>query len=64
MRNKTNLHAKLVSDMIDEEPWKSHMWARCALMIAARAIRRGRHLTDEEKLENLWKALQEQKGDE
>ena len=49
--------AKLVDAMVDIEPWKDQIWARSALMIAARAIRRGRHLTDQEKLENLLKAI-------
>jgi hypothetical protein len=49
--------AKLVDAMLNEVPWKYHMWARGALAIAARAIRRGRNLTDEEKMSNLMKAI-------
>lgn len=49
--------AKLVEAMIHQAPWKNQQWARGALAIAARAIRRGRHLTDEEKLHNLADAL-------
>jgi hypothetical protein len=46
--------AALIDTMLSEAPWKDQMWARGALMIAARAIRRGRHLTASEKLENAF----------
>lgn len=49
--------AALVEAMIDLPPWKDQMWSRGALMMAARAIRRGRHLTDIERVENLRKAI-------
>lgn len=45
--------AKLVDQMMDESPWKDKLWSRCALAIAARAIRRGRHLSAEEKIVNI-----------
>lgn len=51
--------AELVEQMLDMDPWKDQAWARCALMVAARAIRRGRHLTASEQLENLAKSLEE-----
>jgi hypothetical protein len=46
-------NAALIDTMLTEAPWRDQMWARGALMIASRAIRRGRHLTDAEKMENL-----------
>ena len=49
--------AELVEAMLLETPWKEQMWARGALMMAARAIRRGRHLTNQERVENLRKAI-------
>lgn len=49
--------AKLVEVMIQQKPWKDQMWARAALAIAARAIRRGRRLTEQEKWENLKQAM-------
>ncbi len=51
--------AALVEEMIGQQPWSDKAWARCALAIAARAIRRGSHLTEQEKLENLFAALNE-----
>lgn len=54
-----NTAADLVRAMIISPPWCEHTWARAALMIAARAIERGRHLTGKEKLGNLMKALRE-----
>lgn len=45
--------AQLVEAMITERPWSEKLWARGALAIAARAIRRGRHLTGEERAQNL-----------
>lgn len=45
--------AHLVEQMITQRPWCNHPWARCALATAARTIRRGRHLTEPEKIENL-----------
>lgn len=52
--------AKLVEEMLTERPWKDKPWARCALATAARAIRRGRHLTESEKLDNLMAAMAEE----
>lgn len=52
-------HAKLVEALIDQKPWRDELWARAALACAAHAIRRGRHLTEAEKLENLAKAMEE-----
>lgn len=51
--------AKLAEAMMNEAPWRDQMWARCALASAARTIRRGRLLTEAEKLENLAKAAEE-----
>lgn len=51
------ISATLVEQMIEQRPWKDKRWSRCALAIAARAIRRGRHLTEEEKFENLMRAM-------
>ena len=45
--------------MIGQAPWKDRPWARLALSTAARAIWRGRHLTDREKLENLAAAIED-----
>jgi hypothetical protein len=56
-------HSQLVEQMIHETPWKDQPWARAALMIAARAIRRGRHLTEREKLENLAASFEDEPGD-
>lgn len=52
--------AKLLDTMLHETPWKDQQWARCALTIAARAIRRGRHLTASEKMANLATAFEEE----
>lgn len=52
--------AKLLDDMLKERPWNEKPWARCALSIAARAIRRGRLLTDQEKMLNLAAAMEEE----
>lgn len=51
--------AKLVEAMITQRPWADHQWARVALAIAASAVRRGRHLTESEKIENLAKSMEE-----
>jgi hypothetical protein len=56
-RAEREKYAKLVDAMISEVPWCQHMWSRAALMIAARAIRRGRHFTPEEKIQNLMRAV-------
>jgi hypothetical protein len=42
---------------MNERPWSEKQWSRCALAIAAKAIRRGRLLSAEEKYENLMRAL-------
>jgi hypothetical protein len=52
-------NAKLVESMIDRSPWKDQPWARMALAVAARTIRRGRHLTEAEQLRNLAAAMDE-----
>lgn len=49
--------AQLVEQMINQKPWSDHLMARGALSIAARTIRRGRHLSDREKLANLKRAI-------
>lgn len=56
--------AQLVEAMISEIPYKDKPWARCALLVAARAIRRGRHLTEQEKLANLIAAIAKAGGKE
>jgi hypothetical protein len=53
-------YAKLVEQMINEKPWCEKVWARASLATAARAIRRGRHLSGSEKLANLKAALIEE----
>lgn len=55
--------AVLVEAMMDEKPWKDQLWSRTALAIAGRAIRRGRHLTEEERLKNLADAMEDAPGD-
>ena len=50
-------HAKLVSELMDRSPWREKPDARVALAIAARAIRRGRHLTEAEQMRNLADAM-------
>lgn len=51
--------AQLVDEMLKEPAFASHARTRLALMIAARAIRRGRHLTPEEKFENIVRWCEE-----
>lgn len=51
--------ARLVEEMINQKPWSDHPHTRMALAVAARTIKRGRHLTDAEKVENLAKAMEE-----
>lgn len=51
--------AQLVDAMMNEKPWCDRLWARAALAIAARAIRRGRHLTASEKLLNLAAGMED-----
>lgn len=51
--------AKLVDDMLAEKLWADRIWARAALTFAARTIRRGRHLTEREKLLNLAAGMEE-----
>ncbi len=50
---------KLVQALMNEKPWCDQQWARCALAIAASAIQRGRLWSEDEKLENLAKAMEE-----
>lgn len=56
--NRREHDAKLVEMMIHEFPWSEQPYARMALAVAARAIRRGRHLTPAERMENLAKAAE------
>jgi hypothetical protein len=53
--------ARLVEGMIDQAPQSVYgkPAVRMALAIAASAVRRGRHLTDSEKLCNLANAMEE-----
>lgn len=55
--------ANLVRSLMEQKPWKDQQWARCALAIAARAVLRGRLLTEQEKMLNLAAAMEED-GDE
>lgn len=52
-------HAAFVESFKDSPPFRNDRKARAALMLAANAIRRGRVLSDREKLENLTAALAE-----
>lgn len=52
--------ASMVEEMITWPQFSDQPWARMALRIAARAIRRRRHLTDAEKLENIRLFLAEE----
>jgi hypothetical protein len=51
--------AQLVRDMLEMPPWCDHVWARSALVVAARIIDRGRHWTTQERLDNLMAALED-----
>lgn len=51
--------AKVVEQTIKEMRLEDNRWARAGLLFAARAVRRGRHLTPSEKLENFKKAMAE-----
>jgi hypothetical protein len=51
--------AKLVEHTIVEMRLGDNQWARAGLLFAARAVRRGRHLTASEKLENFKNAMAE-----
>jgi predicted transcriptional regulator len=51
--------AKLLETLMAETPWRDQQWSRAALAIGARAIRRGRLLTDQEKLINLANSMEE-----
>lgn len=62
--NKSIRDAESVEAMITQKPWCDQIWARAALAIAARAIRRGRHLTKAERLENLAMAMEEDGSEE
>ncbi len=52
--------AALVRRLMDQPPLKDQKWARLALAAAARAIERGRLLTEAEKLENIALAFDEE----
>lgn len=51
--------AKLVLAMMNQRPWCDQPWSRAALGAAARAIQRGRLLSEREKLLNLANAFAE-----
>lgn len=50
-------YAKLVEEMAELPVWRKIRVARVAFGAAVKTIRRGRHLTDAEKLTNLFRAL-------
>ena len=52
--------AALCEALMQEKPYCDQPWARMALAVAARAIRRGRLLTGTEKTENLANAFDEE----
>jgi len=52
--------AAMLKELSGQSPLSDNSWARVALAIGARAIQRGRLLTDQEKLENLAKAFEEE----
>jgi hypothetical protein len=51
--------AKLVEEMTHMQPWRDNPWARLALTLTARTLRRGRHLTGAERMANFKVALAE-----
>jgi hypothetical protein len=55
----TDRAIKLVQALMNEKPWCDQQWARAALAIAASAIKRGCLWSEDEKLENLAKAMEE-----
>jgi hypothetical protein len=59
MSSEAERHAKLCTALMDQAPWCDQLWARAALSAASRAIIRGRLLTEQEKAENLAKAMEE-----
>lgn len=52
--------AGLAEEMMQQHPCAKKPWARMALAIAAKTIRRGRHLTDEERHGNLLNAIEKE----
>ena len=52
--------AELIRETKFISPLFNSMTARAALDVAARAVLRGRHLTEDERRENLRKALEEE----
>lgn len=56
--------AGIVRALAKQEPYSKQPWARMALFTAARAIDRGRLLTDAEKMENLAAAFEVEGGHE
>jgi len=52
--------ALLVDQMLEDPAFNKHARTRMALMIAARTIRRGRHLTPSEKFENMLRWCEEE----
>jgi hypothetical protein len=54
--------ALLVDQMMEDPAFNKHPRTRMALMIAARTIRRGRHLTPSEKFENMLRWCEEEGG--
>lgn len=63
LKNEREDRAKLIDDMLKEPGWANHPRSRLALTVAARTIRRGRHLSSMEKWENI-KAFCEESGDD
>lgn len=60
MNKQQEKYATMVEAMLKQKPWCDHLMARGALITAARAIRRGRHLTAVERLDNLLKLIKEE----
>lgn len=59
LANQREKSARLIEEMIDQRIGKKRPDVRMALAIAASAVRRGRHLTEGEQLENLAKGFEE-----
>lgn len=60
MNKQQEKYAIMVEAMLNQKPWCDHLMARGAIIMAARAIRRGRHLTATEKIDNLLKLIKEE----
>jgi hypothetical protein len=57
LRDAREKSAKIVEQTLHEMHLQDRQWARAAILFASRAVRRGRHLTAKEKLENFTKAM-------